>query len=125
MNTNYNDYNGRISETIIETFIKKTGFLVQKFGVENQFGTGIDLLNSTNNVIEKGKGNIVKYMTLPDFTAIKVNSNGDMEQVYFIDSKYRSYDNKQHLIRELKKMVIFIDKQRNIKIFGIVKFFYF
>lgn len=100
---NYNSYNGRIAEVLAEVFFKKHGFLVQKYGIEHQVGIGLDLINSTISNNPSIKTIISKFMSMPDFTVIKLDKNRDLKSIFFIDVKYREYKNNEELNKALKK----------------------
>ena len=40
-NIEYEQYNGRIAETMATTFLRRNGLLVQKFGIENTLGNSL------------------------------------------------------------------------------------
>ncbi|RXK08034.1 hypothetical protein [Halarcobacter bivalviorum] len=90
--SDYNSYDGRIAEILVETFLKKHGYLVQSYGVEHQVGLGMDLINSTQVKNDNIKNIVTKYMSMPDFVVMKLCNNKNLEQIFFIDVKYRTFN---------------------------------
>lgn len=101
--SDYNSYNGRIAETLAEVFFKKHGYLVQKYGVENQVGVGMDLIETHGVTNERAKNVVKKFMSMPDFTVMKLDNTSKLENIFFIDVKYRTYNTDDDFKQSLRK----------------------
>jgi len=94
-------YNGRLAESLCEVFFRNNGYLVQKFGIENVLGNTLKLINTFNKDLEN-KEDLYKYMTLPDFLVMKVDSTNKLQDNFLLDVKFRQYYCKEDFKKDLK-----------------------
>ncbi|WP_457748834.1 hypothetical protein [Sulfurimonas sp.] len=84
------NYEGKVAETLVEVLFKKHGYLVKKFGVENQLDIGLDMFKTTKVKDKSAKESVAKFMAIPDFIVIKVK-NEQLKQLYIVEVKYRTF----------------------------------
>lgn len=111
----YENYNGRLAETLCEIYLKKHQLIVQRYGVEHLFGNSLSLLGK-GGVGESSEAitKISRFMSSPDFLALKLNDKEQIVNSYFFDAKWRKFNDELALKNALKKAESFMDTLKNI-----------
>jgi len=100
----YENYDGRIAETLAEVFLNKNELVVQKFGAENILGNSISFIHKASLLEDINASDTIKrFMTSPDLLVIKLNDNNEMINAYLIDVKYRSFANNTLFEKAVQK----------------------
>jgi len=100
----YENYDGRIAETLAEVFLSKNELVVQKFGAENVLGNSISFIQKTSVLEDINASDTIKrFMTSPDLFVIKLNDKNEMINAYLMDVKYRSYANSSLFEKAVQK----------------------
>lgn len=100
----YENYDGRIAETLAEVFFKKNGLVVQKFGTEAILGNSLSFMQKTSLLEDMNASETIKkFMTSPDLLVIKLNEQNEMINSYMMDVKFRSYNSKSDYEKELQQ----------------------
>lgn len=103
MSKKYASYNGKIAEALIEVFLQKHDYLVQRYGVEHHLGIATNLIEPSNCKNDNAKKVMSKYMTMPDFVVMKLNKQNSIENIFFVDVKYKEFTNIDDFKSSLKK----------------------
>lgn len=100
----YENYDGRIAETLAEVFLNKNELVVQKFGAENVLGNSISFIQKTSVLEDINASDTIKrFMTSPDLFVIKLNDKNEMINAYLVDVKYRSFANSSLFEKAVQK----------------------
>jgi len=100
----YENYNGRLAESVCEVYLKKHQLIVQRHGVEHLLGNSLALLGG------KGTGEdtqaiakITRFMSSPDFLVLKLDDQQRIVNAYYMDAKWREFKNEDACKRALSK----------------------
>lgn len=101
-NIEYEQYNGRIAETMAATFLKRNGLLVQRFGIENTLGNSLSFVKRAISLEDSDAIDSIKeFMSSPDLLVIKLNTKNEIVNSFMMDVKWREFKNKSDLIDSL------------------------
>lgn len=103
-NATYENYDGRVAETLAEVFLKRNALVVQKFGAEAILGNALSFMQKSSFLENSKAGKTIKkFMTSPDILAIKLNEQNEIVDAYMMDVKFRSYETKEDFAKALHK----------------------
>jgi len=95
------NYNGRLAETVTEIFFKKHNYIVSKYGVENNIH--FEFIKNKISDNQDTKEVLSKIMTMPDFVIMDLNSQNEINQVYLVEVKYRTFKSYNEFKFSLEK----------------------
>ncbi len=102
-NKMYESYNGELAESLCKIFFKKCDLLVQEFGAEKSMGNALAFIDKSTEHSSDTVGNLVKLMTSPDLLVMNLNSKNSIINTFFVDVKYRVYEDDKDLLHSLEK----------------------
>lgn len=92
----YENYDGRIAETLTEVFLKRNDLIVQQFGAESLLGNSLAFMEKATTLEDTSASHTIKrFMTSPDLLVIKLNDNNQIINSFMVDVKFRTYDDKE------------------------------